>query len=189
MMSALELLVSAALESECERVLIALDGRAASGKTTLADAFEKRLDCNVFHLDDFFLRPEQRSPERLLTPGENVDHERFVVEVMMPLLSGKEFSYRPFSCSTMTLGDPVAVTPKRINLIEGAYACHPSLFDAYTHRFFLTVSPEEQLFRIAQRNASSLEAFKSRWIPLEEAYFKAYDLMSRTVVIKNENNR
>ena len=186
MTRALEQLISAALDSRYDRILIALDGRAASGKTTLAAALAKELDCNVFHTDDFFLRPEQRTPERLLTPGENFDHERFVVEVMAPLLAGRKFCYRPFCCKTMTLLDPVSVTPKRITLIEGAYSCHPTLFDAYTHRFFLTVSPDEQLSRIAERNPASLEVFKSRWIPLEEAYFKAYDLEAKTIVINNQ---
>ena len=50
-------------------------------------------------MDHFFLRPEQRTPERLRTPGENVDHERFLEEVLCPLRAGRVFWYRPFDCS------------------------------------------------------------------------------------------
>ena len=46
------------LSDKKERVIVAIDGRCASGKTTLAREIAKRLDCNIFHMDDFFLRPE-----------------------------------------------------------------------------------------------------------------------------------
>ena len=46
------------------RVLVAIDGKCASGKTTLAARLAECYDCNVFHMDDFFLRPEQRTEER-----------------------------------------------------------------------------------------------------------------------------
>jgi hypothetical protein len=57
-------------------VKIAVDGHSASGKTTLAKILQDVYRCTVFHMDDYFLRPEQRTPERLSKPGENVDHER-----------------------------------------------------------------------------------------------------------------
>ena len=63
-------------------VLVALDGRCGAGKTTLARRLQTELGCRVFHMDDFFLRPEQRTAERLARPGENVDHERFLAEVL-----------------------------------------------------------------------------------------------------------
>ena len=34
-------------------------------------------------MDDFFLRPEQRRPERFAEPGGNVDRERFAAEVLV----------------------------------------------------------------------------------------------------------
>ena len=58
-------------------VIVAIDGPCTSGKTTLAAKLAEIYDCNVFHMDNFFLRPEQRTAQRLSAPGENVDHERF----------------------------------------------------------------------------------------------------------------
>ena len=66
-----------ALAATQPRVLVAIDGRCAAGKTTLAASLQAQLECNVFHMDDFFLRPEQRTSERLHQPGGNVDYERF----------------------------------------------------------------------------------------------------------------
>lgn len=113
------------LQVRKERVIVAIDGRCGSGKTTLAARLQKDLDCRVFHMDDFFLRPQQRTAERFAQPGENVDHERFLEEVLLPLRSGQPVTYRPFSCAQQQLGAPVTAAPCRLAIVEGAYACHP----------------------------------------------------------------
>lgn len=172
-------MIEAALEIK-EHVIIAIDGRCASGKTTLAAELAQKLDCNVFHMDDFFLRPEQRSEERLNKAGENVDHERFLSEVLIPLSKGESFSYRPFDCKTQSLLSPVAVESKRIAVIEGSYACHSSLFDYYDLRVFSDVDAEEQIRRITERNGKEgAERFASLWIPLEEKYFERFDVAGK----------
>ena len=73
-------------------VIVAIDGKCTSGKTTLASKLAELYDCNVFHMDDFFLRPEQRTPERFAEVGGNVDYELFLEEVRLPLKSSKTFS-------------------------------------------------------------------------------------------------
>ena len=77
------------------QVFVAIDGKCTSGKTTLAAKIAEKYDCNVFHMDEFFLRPEQRTPERFSQVGGNVDYERFWQEVLLPLKKGEAFSYRP----------------------------------------------------------------------------------------------
>lgn len=160
-----------------EHLLVAIDGRCASGKTTLANELAHLLNCQMIRMDHFFLRPEQRTQERYAEAGGNVDRERFLQEVLIPLQAGKPFSYQPFDCHTMTLGDPIFVDRAPVTIVEGTYSCHPALRDAYHLRFFLTVDGEEQLRRIAARNGeAALAVFKARWIPLEEAYFAAFDV-------------
>lgn len=163
-----------------ERVLVALDGRCAAGKTTLANALGERYGWNVVHMDHFFLRPEQRNPQRLSVPGENVDHERFFEEVMLPLREGRPVCYRPFDCHAMAMGEPIQLDPRPVTIVEGAYACHRTLWEFYQVRAFLTVDPDLQQARIRQRNGlEGLRAFQERWIPLEEAYFAAWKLEQR----------
>ena len=62
--------------------VIALDGRAASGKSTLSEDVRKVMDVDIVHMDDFFLPKELRTPERFLEPGGNVHYERFISEVI-----------------------------------------------------------------------------------------------------------
>ena len=65
------------LLTQKSQVIVSIDGPCTSGKTTLTQKLSERYDCNVFHMDDFFLRPEQRTQARFAQPGGNVDYERF----------------------------------------------------------------------------------------------------------------
>ena len=168
------------LLNEKDFILIAIDGRCGAGKTTLAKKLIKELSANVIHMDDFFLRPEQRTKERLSTPGENIDHERFLKEVLLPLSGNKSFSYRPFNCKTQALSDPVNITPSEITVIEGSYSCHPELWDFYDLHIFVDTDYKTQLERIKKRNGEEMaEIFKNKWIPLEEKYFNEFNIKER----------
>ena len=162
-----------ALLKEKDFVIVAIDGKCTSGKTTLASELAQIFDCNVFHMDDFFLRPVQRTPERFAQVGGNVDYERFHEEVLLPLRSGKAFSYRPFDCGSLTLADPVAVTPKKLNIVEGTYSHHPYFGDPYDLKILLTVDEETQRQRILKRPAFLHKRFFAEWIPMENRYFDA----------------
>ena len=161
------------LLAEKDTVIVAIDGKCTSGKTTLASKLAEIYGCNVFHMDDFFLRRSQRTPERFAEVGGNVDYERFREEVLLPLRSGKAFSYRPFDCSTFTLAAPVAVTPKKLNIIEGTYSHHSYFGNPYDLKILLTVDEETQRQRVLERPAFLHKRFFEEWIPMENRYLDA----------------
>ncbi len=152
--------------------ILAIDGRCASGKTTLGTFLAGEWGASLFHMDDFYLQPHQRTAERLAEPGGNADRERFLSEVLLPLRKGETVSYRRFDCETLSF-DPVRIIePGKTAVIEGSYACHPLLRGLYDLRIFLDIDPEEQMRRILRRNGpEAAERFRTVWIPLEEAYF------------------
>lgn len=165
---------------QLERLLLAIDGGSASGKTTLAALLGQRYGCPVFHMDDFFLRPEQRTPQRLAEPGGNVDRERFFSEVLQPLRQGGPASYRRYDCRTGQLLPPVLRQAGQLNVIEGAYSMHPELSALYDLSVFLAVSPETQRRRILQREpAFKQQLFFQKWIPMENRYFQAFSIPER----------
>ena len=172
-----------ALLSGGKPIVIAIDGNCTAGKTTLAAMLEKEYDCNVLHMDDFFLRPEQRTPERYAQPGGNVDYERFREEVMLPLLRGTGFSYRPFSCRTFTLSEPVEVKPKKLTIIEGTYCLHPHFGDVYDWKVFLGVDPQLQRSRILCRPQHLHDRFFQDWIPMEQRYFDHFQIEQHCDVV------
>ena len=155
------------------RIVLAIDGRCASGKTTLANQLQKKLGGTIIHLDDFFLRPEQRTPERYAEPGGNVDYERFEKEVLIPLKEERDFIYYPFDCRTMTIqSEPVFVENGQLILIEGSYSLLTVFRPYYDRTLFLTISQEMQLERLRKRAPEKVEMFQKKWIPLEEYYIQ-----------------
>jgi len=164
--------------------IVAIDGDAASGKTTLGGILRLIYNCNVMHMDHFFLRPEQRTEERLAQPGGNVDYERFKKEALMPLLAQKPFSYRPFDCQTWDFGEEIVVTPNKLTIIEGCYSHHPALEESYDIKAFLKVDSTEQMRRIALRNIPPLvEKFRDIWIPMEKKYFAEFDVDAKSDLV------
>ena len=178
-----------ALLEEKESILIAIDGSCTSGKSTLAEALAGRLDCNVLHMDDFFLRPEQRTPQRLAQTGGNMDYERFWEEVLQPLKEGKVFSYRPYDCAAGMLKEPVSVIPKAVTIVEGTYSQHPYFGDVYDWKLFLTVSPEIRENRILQRPVFLQRRFFTEWIPMEQTYFREFRIREQadSVLLPEDN--
>lgn len=157
--------------TERERVFVAIDGPCTSGKTTLATVLQRRFGGNVLHMDDFFLRPEQRTPERFAEPGGNVDRERFEDEVLTPLAAGKIAQYRPWDCHTGDFAASRNVEPARLTIVEGSYSMHPALRGYYDLMICLTIDSGEQLRRLEARNPRMLQRFIDEWIPLENRYF------------------
>lgn len=157
--------------TERERVFVAIDGPCTSGKTTLATVLQRRFGGNVLHMDDFFLRPEQRTPERFAEPGGNVDRERFEDEVLAPLAAGKIVQYRPWDCHTGDFAASHNVEPARLTIVEGSYSMHPALRGYYDLMICLTIDSGEQLRRLEVRNPRMLQRFIDEWIPLENRYF------------------
>lgn len=151
---------------------VAIEGGSASGKSTLGELLTMLYECTLFHMDDFFLQPKQRTCERLAEPGGNVDWERFRKEVLIPLHKGEKIYYRKFDCGSMELMDEVEILPQKLVVTEGAYAMHPMLADYYDFTVFLDVLPHIQKQRIIKRNDPQFaKRFFEEWIPMEETYF------------------
>ena len=158
-------------EGRC--AFVAIDGPCASGKTVFAASLHERFGGNVLHMDDFFLRPEQRTPERFAEPGGNVDRERFEAEVLKPLAAGKAVRYRPWDCHTGDFATSRSVEPAALTVVEGSYSMHPALRGYYDLTMCLIVDPSERLRRLEARNPRMLQRFIDEWIPLENRYFES----------------
>ena len=166
-----------------ERVLIAIDGMAASGKTTLAARLHDRFpSCAVVHMDDFTIPFEDRSEgyfDRLLS---NADIARFDREVLSPLLASSDAVYRPYVCHPEAgFLAPVRVqADARLVIVEGAYCLHDQLFDRYDLRVLFLIDPDVQRERILARNGEAqLARFVSLWIPMENRHIAARNLRRR----------
>lgn len=163
-----------------ERFVLVIEGKSAGGKTTLAERLAGKYGANLYHMDDFFLRPAQRRPERLKETGGNVDYERFREEVLIPLLEGREFSYGIYDCSTQQIVRKQMAGQAQLHIIEGAYSMHPYFGKYYDLSVCMDIEETQQTERIRIRNGEPMLArFTREWIPKENAYLKQYHIMEQ----------
>lgn len=154
------------------RIILGIDGNAASGKTTIARLLSGIFDSNVIHMDDFFLPSHLRSKERFEEVAGNIHYERFLSEVVAGLRSKEKFQYQIFSCKAMDYVRREEVTPKPLTIIEGAYSMHPKYASIYDYKVFSYATFETQKERILARDGMEyLDNFINKWIPLENKYF------------------
>ena len=173
-----------------ERMILAIDGMSAAGKSSFADMLAKRYTSCLIRMDHFFLRPEQRTPQRLKKPGGNIDYERFLTEISLPLASGKVFSYRPYDCKTQSLVEPVIIEPKPLLIIEGAYSLSPEISGSITYdmTIFMRLDEAEQHLRLKERNAELYTRFVGEWIPMENLYFETFHIPEKCDYIIENNS-
>jgi len=169
---------------DTKSLIIAIDGRCGSGKSTLGELIAEQFACNIFHMDDFFLPFEMRTSKRLAEAGGNVHYERFEEEILRHLQQHKSIQYRRYLCDKGDFSQPTEVEPKRLNIVEGSYSLHPTLRNYYDYKIFVTVDPKVQYERILKRNGDEkLQDFLNKWIPMEEHYFEERDIMDQCDLI------
>lgn len=106
-----------------------------------------------------------------------MDAERFFTEVLSPLSRGETVHYRPYHCHSNTLGEEIAVLPAPLAVVEGVYSLRPELQPYYHVKCFLDVPWSTRRARLLARNGpEGLERFEKLWIPLEDAYFRAFPI-------------
>lgn len=166
-----------------QKLVISVDGRCGSGKSSLAAVIEEVFSCNVFHMDDFYLPFSQRQDDWMSIPAGNMDLERFREEVLEPVKTGQNVLYRPFDCQAGGLAESFAVPYSTLTVIEGSYSQHPMLADQYDLKIFLTCNPDVQRMRLTAREGEGVHSFFSRWMPMEERYFKAFSIEEKSDMI------
>ena len=145
---------------------------------------KEQFDCNIFHMDDFFLTFEMKTAQRLKKAGENVHYERFEEEILEYLKNDKSVTYRQYQCNTGEFSQPIKVEPKNLTIVEGSYSLHTKLRNYYDYKIFITVDSKVQYERILKRNGKEkLQDFLNKWIPMEEHYFAELDIRNQCDLI------
>ena len=135
------------------RVIVALDGRCGSGKTSIAALLTRIFKCDVIHMDGHYLPFSRRKPDWEAQHAGNID----LAGVKRALLASSG----------------------EVLILEGSYAHHPSLWtfpadkaeNLSCVKVFVTCAKEEQARRLLLREGAHFAEFERLWIPLEERYF------------------
>lgn len=164
-----------ALAESGRTAIVAVDGRCGSGKTALGTALGRAFGCPVVHADDYYLPFARRPQDWQTTPAANMDFARLRAEVLDPLRAGRDGVYRAYDCHADCFDAGTPLPAGRLLVLEGSYSHHPAL-GGYDLTVFLTCPPACQEQRLRTREGEHYEMFRSRWVPLEEGYFSAFDI-------------
>jgi uridine kinase len=182
---------------------VALDGRSAAGKTTLADELAgpiKRLGRPVIRASvDGFLRPaaERRRRGSLSPEGyylDTVDYPAVHAALLDPLGPGGSRRYRArfFDlASERPFAEPERIAPEdAVLLVDGVFLLRPELDHAWDYRVFVEVDEEHTLARGAARDAARFgsvraaeERYRRRYLPGERLYVGAVGPQERAEAV------
>ena len=176
---------------DLKRVIIAIDGMCAAGKTTLANKLKESFSgACIVSMDDFYLPFSQRSEAVMAEPGGHMDYERFTEEVALPLWKAHPVSYGVFDCHSQSIVRTVEIpSDASLIIVEGTYATHPSIPDIYDYRLFVKTDSKTQKARVTLREGEGAAAYFEKWIPREAVYFSAYmteELADAVYISENE---
>lgn len=170
-----------------KKLLIALDGYSASGKSTLSKMLKTIFNGNVFHTDDFFKKMEIDPNNPISMYGNNIDFVKINRTILKPLKLGEDVSYQPFDFKKHQHIDRINISFKDFNIIEGAYSMHPHLEVEYDYKILMKIGFMKAIFRILKRNGfKRLIKFITKWMPKERSYVKHLHIEQKADYILEE---
>jgi uridine kinase len=163
-----------ALAAKGTTKLIAIDGWGGGGKSRLADALEKRLaSVTVVHTDDF-AGPNQSS----------WDWQRFLREVLDPLLSGRPARFQQYDWDRDQLGEWQQVRTGGTVIVEGISSSRRELGPVWDFVIWVECPRELRLHRGIERDGEGLRwKWETVWMPEEESYVRTQEPIARADVI------
>jgi hypothetical protein len=140
---------------------VGIDGKGASGKTTLATAVAAALPgAVVVHVDDF-ARPSVETWER----------DRFVAQVLEPLAAGRPARSERWDWSTDASGGWAGVGVGVPVVVEGVSSTDVRLGVPWDVTLWVDVPTAVRLARALARDGEAMrEQWVERWMPAEDAY-------------------
>jgi uridine kinase len=140
---------------------VGIDGKGASGKTTLAAAVAAALrDAVVVHVDDF-ARPSVETWER----------DRFVAQVLVPLAAGRPARYERWDWDSDASAGWAEVPVGVPVVVEGVSSTDVRLGVPWDVALWVEVPYEVRLARALARDGEGMrEQWVERWMPAEDAY-------------------
>jgi uridine kinase len=154
----------AGLVPSCGRSrVIAVDGHAGAGKTTLAGRLAAALGgCPVVHTDD------------LATHEEPFDWaDRLAAQVLAPLRAGRDAAHEVYDWHARRFDGEHRVPAAPYVLLEGVGTGRAVLRPHLTLVLWLEVGPAEAHRRGLRRDGPELTAFWTGWSSAEDAHFAA----------------
>ena len=156
--------------------VVAVDGRSASGKSTLTKELLSQLPAStsVIEGDDFY-RVMSEIARLKLSPEQGVklffDWQR-VIELLKSLKVGSDINYRVYKWGHNCLGDVKTICISDIVIIEGVYSSRPE-FSSFIDYHILVETPYKQRLQRQLNRGENTYDIINKWAKAEELYFES----------------
>ncbi|CAB4652574.1 unannotated protein [freshwater metagenome] len=147
--------------------LIAIDGPAGAGKTTLAAKFfaEYSVDKSVvvIHMDDLYDGWDNALNDSLTST---------LAEILQAYKTASVFTLSIFNWKTKSFDSTRSFQPSEIVILEGVGAGQKIVRDAGATLYWLDIEPERGLARVLHRDGFEIESQMRSWQITQDAHFE-----------------
>lgn len=148
--------------------LLAIDGPAGAGKTTLASQLEKDLlphsTVKVIHMDDLYSGWSNPFNKQLT---------QTLFHITRSHLAKVEFSIDKFNWKTMQFDTQELIPTTDVLIIEGVGAAQKVVRDAGATTYWLDIAPEIGFERVLARDGLHIKEQMQQWQIEQEIHFAA----------------
>jgi len=145
-------------------ILIAIDGPAGSGKTSLANQLSNKLNSvTTIHMDDLY-----NGWEDALTATLTQHLEEWIID---PFGKHQSVLYQKFNWSTGEYGLAVEARDIELLILEGVGAAQEIIRQSADLTIWIEVGPQIGLARVLNRDGDQLLPFMLKWQERESAHF------------------
>jgi uridine kinase len=152
-----------------ERPIIAIDGPAGAGKTTLAReinlALSLEMSVNVIHMDDLY-------------DGWNNALSEDLTQILLYLVSQhtnkKPAVIRKYNWATASFAESEEIPPADLLILEGVGSGDKALQDDLAALIWIDIDPEIGVKRVLERDGSQVTDEMKKWVGAQEEYFSQH---------------
>ncbi len=162
-------------------LLVGIDGRGASGKSTFARALESGADdIVVVEFDDFYRPSIERQARTNTEIGGSFDWRRLRNQVLAPLSRDEAGEYQRYDWASDNLAEWHSVPVGGIVLVEGNYSTRAELIRFYDYTIWIDAPRDLRLARgVGRGGDDTRDRWLTEWMPEEDCYVEAEDPAGR----------
>ena len=164
-------LIAALLDlcSQKSHPVIAIDGPAGAGKTTLAHeiflALSPKMSVNVIHMDDLY-----DGWENALTD----DLTQFLQYLSAQHQSQQSANLSRYNWAKSSFDPPEVIPPADLLILEGVGSGDKSLQDQFAALIWIDIDPEIGVQRVIHRDGPGVRSQMQKWLGIQQQYFSQH---------------
>lgn len=164
-------LIAALLDlcSEKKRPIIAIDGPAGAGKTTLAHeiylALSPKMSVSVIHMDDLYDGWDNALGEDLTSVLQYLAAQH---------QNNSAAEIRRYNWTTSSFGESKTIEPADLLILEGVGSADKSLQDELAALIWIDIDPEIGVMRVIARDGYQVQDEMKKWLGAQQEYFSQH---------------